>query len=152
MASGSGADALWKTLDPAWLRRKYHGEGLNAAQIGKLAGVSGAVVRYAMRRHEIPLRGRKTRQRAAIDGDWLRAQYEGRGLSMEAVAAAAGVDPSTVRRHLVWNDIEIRKVGGAQGGVAEYDVARLGCTPDCPGWDTCLDDPEAPCIWYGGEG
>ncbi len=44
--------------DPGTLRQLYHDEELSANQIGEMAGVTGAAVRYHMEKHDIERRDR----------------------------------------------------------------------------------------------
>lgn len=99
--------------EAAWLRQRYVDEGLSARQVGALAGgVSEATVLRALRRHALGPRPQGTRVLPARsrqllgDAAWLRDCRE-RGLTLQAIAALAGVTVPTLHAALQRHGLDL---------------------------------------------
>lgn len=88
---------LYKTIERAWLKRKYHDEGLTQQKIADLADVAKHIVRHAIWAYELKLpRGQTARRHSKygyIDPEYIRRQYHEYGLTIKEIAADLDVPP-----------------------------------------------------------
>jgi transposase-like protein len=82
--------------DAAWLRGRYLTDQAPVSAIAAEAGVNPATVYAALRRHDIPLRGKPgARAVRHLDRDWLSARIA-EGATPGAIARDTGMDRSSV--------------------------------------------------------
>ena len=88
-------EPLYKTIDPDWLKRQYHDEGLSIPQIAERLHMPRNVVYHAVCAHNLNLNRRAiARLRSKypdIDPDLIRSRYHDAGLTIPEVAAELGV-------------------------------------------------------------
>jgi AraC-like DNA-binding protein len=134
------AEPLYRQLDRDQLRRWFVEEHLSPLAIAQRAGVSRHIVEYALYRYGIR-HDAGHRARVAIDEEWLRARRVDEGLTVRKIATLAGASEWVIRARLM----ELNLGPAAAEVAAPVDPGH--CCPQCAGWDRCLDDVDAPCVW-----
>jgi len=109
----------------AWLREKYHGEGLTLGEMGEMCGVTGTTISDWMDRHGIEKRGVREAQRISgkhTDREWLAEQYHGKGRTLRSISEECDVDPVTIMNWMKRHNIPRRNYGKAH---REEKVTRI---------------------------
>jgi len=137
-----GADTY---KDAAWLRRKYMDEQMSCEAIAALVGRSRATIQNWLNYHEI--KPRESGEAAWIarkkkwepndtyqDEDWLRARYDGGGMSTTEIAEICDTCAKTICNWLERFGIEIRGAGSGaardwEPGGIHYERVREGNKP-----------------------
>jgi len=105
--------------DEAWLRERYHEDGLSKAAIAQECGVAESTIQYWMDSFEIEARNlddaqhqRYARQeRAHRDEETLRTLYWADGLTQREIADRLGVSQLAVQTWMDNHDIQLRYTG-----------------------------------------
>jgi transposase-like protein len=104
-----------------WLRKQYHENGINQAEIAELTDVTKTTISNWMQRHGID---RRSAAEAQTDGDlerlkneeWLRDQYCEQEKSSHQIADELDLDPGTVRNWMQKYGIKRRSAGRQTNG------------------------------------
>lgn len=149
--------------DDAWLRRMVD-EGRTGPEMAAIAGCCPSTIYYALRGMSLPTDRRSRRSLAASlvpalaqcnhgeqpwrDPDWLRAM-RAQGLSYRQMAQVAGCTHVTIVKAMADAGLSGKpSVGAPVETPRQRPRTDPVCDPDlCPGWEDCLDDPDAPCAW-----
>lgn len=97
--------------DAAWLREKYHGEGLTGYEIAEICDVTPTTISSWMDKHGIETRDQSDAQQPEgkhTDRQWLAQQYHGKGRALADIGDECDVSAATVMKWMEKHNIPRR--------------------------------------------
>jgi len=92
-----------------WLYKEYVEEGKSVNRIAGEQGVAWRTIQRHLIKNDIPLQKQDSEKKLYWDGEWLYKEYIEEEKSIYQIAREQKVGPTTIRRHLIKNDIPIRE-------------------------------------------